>query len=464
MMDNPIVKPFIYKGCFYMYTPFSNNVVQINCEQFKKIVELKRVGIEQYRLKNSNSPHYSDICNLIDSGLITGPFIREVKHQATDNFTTIVNRRMQRLILQVTQRCNFACRYCHKRHTESARFDNEQSDMSLEVAKQSVDFFLTHSQDSEFINIYFYGGEPLLNFDLIKWVVEYITFRIHTKEINFHITTNASLLTDAIAVFLAKYKFKVSISLDGDRERQNWARKFANGKPTFDVVWERVETLLLNYKDSMDNIKFLPVIFIDEDRNRVLDFFSSHNILANQIIFLDANTSGIDYSHGVVQTETSRAGVVSTKFVDYDKVGEEEYRIFLTEYRNKHAIGGTWHHSGACIPGCFKLFVDTKGNFFPCENSPQYVNMCIGNLTDGINVRNAVSLLNIGRLTDKECKNCWAVRFCNMCMLYCVDEEKKCLSGKVKELNCGAFKRHLLKMFKKYIDEGNCSRGDNDDK
>lgn len=263
---------------------------------------------------------------------------------------------------------------------------------------------------------------------------------------------------------MAKYKFKVSISLDGDRERQNWARKFANGKPTFDVVWERVETLLLNYKDSMDNIKFLPVIFIDEDRNRVLDFFSSHNILANQIIFLDANTSGIDYSHGVVQTETSRAGVVSTKFVDYDKVGEEEYRIFLTEYRNKHAIGGTWHHSGACIPGCFKLFVDTKGNFFPCENSPQYVNMCIGNLTDGINVRNAVSLLNIGRLTDKECKNCWAVRFCNMCMLYCVDEEKKCLSGKVKELNCGAFKRHLLKMFKKYIDEGNCSRGDNDDK
>lgn len=452
MRDSPIVKPFLHNGGFYMYTPFSNNLLRINCGQFKEIIEMKRVGIAKYRLENSNSLYYSDVCTLIDNGLITGPFISEVMHQATDSYTTIVNRRMQRLILQVTQRCNFACRYCHKRHVESARFDNEQSDMSFDIAKRSVDFFINHSQDSEFINIYFYGGEPLLKYELIKQVVEYVICRIHTKEINFHITTNASLLSDDIVRFFVKYKFKVSISLDGDSERQNWARKFANGKPTFDIVWKNAEPLLSNYKYSAENIKFLPVVFVDEDKNRVLDFFSTHDISPDQIIFLDANTSGIDYSHGVVQTRTSRDGVISTRFVDYDEVSEKEYEAFLREYRNKHAVGETWHHSGACIPGAFKLFVDTKGNFFPCENSPQCEDMCIGNLTNGINVSNAVSLLNIGRLSEKECINCWAVRFCNMCMLYCADEEKKCISGAVKKLNCEAFKKHLLKVFKRYID------------
>ena len=454
MNKKTIIKTFIYKDNFFMYTPYSNHILQITRNQFMELKDLELLGIKEYLRQNRKVPEYHDIVSLIESGFITEPFIEEIKHPATDDYSTITNRSIQRLVLQVTQKCNFACRYCHNIHSRSARFLSQRSDMSWDVAKRSIDFLINHSQDSESVDIYFYGGEPLLNFYLIKRVVEYAEMRINTKKVTYHITTNASLLTEEIAIFLETYRFKVAISLDGDNERQNWARKFANGDATFDVVWKNVQMILATFKGHVEDIMFLPVVFVDEDKKAVQDFFKTNDINQNQILFLSANTSGIDYLHGVWRVNTKNEGVVDTRWVNYDIIDDDEFQEFLKKYSDKHGIGKTWHHAGTCIPGYFKIFVNTKGEFYPCENAPECSDTCIGNLSDGINAEHAVNLLNNGILTKNECVNCWAIRFCSMCALFCIDEEKCCVNREIKHLNCVAYKKHALKLLKKYID--NC--------
>lgn len=451
MNDYPIVKSFVYKGQYFFYTPYSNNILTITQKQFKELRVLEKIGFKEYMLKNCGELSSCALDQLIESGFITKPFIKEVKHKANDKYASIINRSIQRLVLQVTQRCNFSCRYCHNMHNRSARFTSEKSDMSWDVARQSVDYLINHSQDSKFVDIYFYGGEPLLNFELIKRVVEYAEDRINTKKVTYHITTNASLLTEEIILFLAKYKFKVAISLDGTEERQNWARKFANGTPTYHVVWNNVQRLITLY-DNCEDVLFLPVVFMDEDKNTVVDFFKLHNIDQSRVLFLEANTSGVDYMHGVLYAETDSEGVVNTNKLNNAAISESEFNDFLKIYSNKHNIGESWHHAGTCIPGYFKLFVNAKGYFYPCENTPECEDTCIGNVVDGIDVNRATALLNIGTLTKNDCINCWAVRFCSMCAVYCIDEEKCCVNKEIKKLNCIAYKKHLLNVFKKYID------------
>ena len=452
MNEKPIIKTFFYKNRFFMYTPYSNNLLRITPDQFKQLKDLEFLGINEYLQKNNEIPECHDIVSLIENGFITGPFIEEVKHPSTDYYNTITNRGVQRLILQVTQKCNFACRYCHNIHSRSARFLTERLDMSWDIAKKSVDYFINHSQDSESVDIYFYGGEPLLNFSLIKHVVEYTNMRINTKEVTYHITTNASLLTEKMAIFLEANRFKIAISLDGDKERQNWARKFANGNATFDVVWKNVQMLLSIFKGHSEDLLFLPVVFIDEDKQFVQQFFKSKGINRSQILFLNANTSGIDYMHGVLQAETENEGVIDTKWVKYDSVDDDEFNEFLKKYADKRGVSKIWHHAGTCIPGYFKIFVNAKGLFYPCENAPECSDICIGNVSNGINAERAIRLLNIGSLSKNGCVNCWAVRFCRMCALFCVDEEKKCISREIKQLNCDSYKNHALKLLKKYVD------------
>lgn len=463
MDDKPIVKSFMHNGSFFMYTPYSNNIMRITQGQFEELKHLERLGFNEYRLQRCSTSEYNCLISLIESGFITQSFIEEVKHPATDDYVAITNRSMQRLVLQITQRCNFSCRYCHNIHNRSARFISERSDMSWDTAKQSVDFFIKHSQDSETIDIYFYGGEPLLNFDMIKRIVEYTEVRICTKEVTYHVTTNGSLITEDIAKYLATHRFKTAISLDGAEERQNWARKFANGEYTFNIVWNNIQLLLSAYKDQYDNIMFLPVVFADEDKNLVLEFFNSHNIDKSRILFLNANTSGIDYEYGVLQTGVVKNGIIDASMADYDTMDEKEIDDFIKRYNNKHAVKKIWHHDGTCIPGFYKIFVNTKGEFYPCENTPNCPETCIGNINDGINVKNAISLLNIGTITKNECMNCWAIRFCKMCALYCMDEEKKCISSEIKHLNCVSYKKHLLKLFKTHIDSVCSVSGGNND-
>ena len=103
-------------------------------------------------------------------------------------------------------------------------------------------------------------------------------------------------------------------------------------------------------------------------------------------------------------------------------------------------------HSGPCIPGQLRLFIDFEGNFYPCERvSEDSTVMRIGNLRDGFNYEKARTLLNIGELTSEECRNCWAINHCTICAKY-ADDGNKLSKEKILSYCSGIRERTLYDM------------------
>jgi len=155
------------------------------------------------------------------------------------------------MVLNVTNQCNLACTYCYE-YGEDKIVDTEHGKqskfMSEETAKQSVEFLLAES--SRIAHLTFFGGETLLNFPVLKSTIAYARQRAEElgKEIDFSLTTNATLLRPEIIEFLAENQIGVTISIDGPRELQNKFRVFHNGAGSYDVVAPKIKDLLRRHR------------------------------------------------------------------------------------------------------------------------------------------------------------------------------------------------------------------------
>ena len=154
---------------------------------------------------------------------------------------------MGNVILQVTQNCNLRCEYCVYSGSYINRVHTNKR-MSFETAVKTIDFLAAHSLNCNEVSIGFYGGEPLLEIELIKKAVSYAKEVFGEKKVNFNMTTNATLLNMDIADFLVQNDFNITISLDGPRNIHNKNRIFANSnKGTFDLIMENIALIREKY-------------------------------------------------------------------------------------------------------------------------------------------------------------------------------------------------------------------------
>lgn len=234
--------------------------------------------------------------------------------------------------------------------------------MSESVAFRSVDFLYEHSKDAYEVIITFYGGEPLLNFELIKAIVMYSKNKFKTKSVSYNMTTNGSILNDDIISFLIEYDFSLLISLDGDEEIQNQHRKYLHdGGSTFDAVWNNVKTIKDNYPSYFNsNISFNSVFLRDESSENVFKFFESNGILKSMVNIRSADLNGIDYTYSLISLNENQN--ISENFQD-------KFINILKSFNNKNRITKEWHHNGPCVPVARRLFVNAEGNFSHVKKS-----------------------------------------------------------------------------------------------
>src|SRR5258708_4683096 len=151
------------------------------------------------------------------------------------------------MVMNVTNQCNLACTYCYE-YGEDKIVDTENGKqskfMAESTAMQSVDFLLKES--GQVAHLTFFGGETLLNFPVLKSTIAYARKQAAElgKEIDFSLTTNATLLKPEIIEFLAENRVGVTISIDGPREMQDKFRVFHNGAGSYDVVAPKIKELL----------------------------------------------------------------------------------------------------------------------------------------------------------------------------------------------------------------------------
>ena len=389
----------------------------------------------------------------------------QVKHVETDILQGLYDGNLSLMTLQVTQNCNLRCKYCVYSGSYINRIHANKR-MSWEVAKRAVDFYYGHTKNSNEVSLGFYGGEPLIEIELIRRVVVYAEEVFKGKKLSFNMTTNATMLTDEIVQFLLEHNFHIAISLDGPKKIQDGNRVFADKESgTFDTVMKNLEQIKHRYPEFLNKITFNAVIDLSKDIGCANDFFMSYDMVKD--IFVMGNM--INNANRKEELETDRQYVADALYEEFKVLLYYCTNIFKTYkptlmdgrfrgikqlYYNRMVAKNSKTNydcpGGQCLPGAQRFFVNADGRFYPCERVDEASETyCIGNIDDGFDMDKISKLLNVAQLTEKECKNCWCFRLCSQCIA--VAEENGELSKKKRLSNCMGIRNQIESDLKDYI-------------
>ena len=157
---------------------------------------------------------------------------------------------LQTMVMNLANQCNLSCEYCYEFGEDKlATPEGKKKFMDLDTAKQSVQFLFEQAGSRSAVHITFFGGETLMNFPLLKQVVEYANGQATERQVkvDYSLTTNATLLTPQIIEFLSANRIGVTVSMDGPKELHDQLRVFSNGKGSYDMIAPRVKALIAGH-------------------------------------------------------------------------------------------------------------------------------------------------------------------------------------------------------------------------
>ncbi|HOM03451.1 MAG TPA: Cys-rich peptide radical SAM maturase CcpM [Acetivibrio sp.] len=463
--EKPFIHLFETQGGKYIFDVNTNAIIKINNETYRMLEDL----LED---KNYIGEKFQSYCEsnyilkeLKEKGFLSSKRVKKVVHPVSDILEDYLQNKMSMIILQVTQQCNLRCDYCPYSGGYVNR-SHKNVRMSFETAKKGVEFLLDNSREVDVVNIGFYGGEPLLEFELIKKIIAYAKEISEGKTITFSTTTNGTLFTKEIIEFLMEHDVQISISLDGPKEVHDRNRKFAvTGCGSFDKVNKNLQFFKENYPEYFKKISFNTVLDRKDSFGCINKFFTDYDLIKDsmitstemslQYIKTEENMENEEYDIQL-NYELFKIHLARLNRFDNNKTSKlvKGYFDFLKKallddrVRSKE-LSDIEHHGGPCIPGATRLFADVNGNLYPCERvSEESEVMRIGTLDSGFDYDKIRRILNVGQITEKSCTKCWAFRFCTLCAAS-ADELDRLSAGK-KKANCASVRFELEEHLKDY--------------
>jgi uncharacterized protein len=322
---------------------------------------------------------------------------------------------LQTIVLNVTNQCNLSCQYCYEFGEDKvATPEGKPKFMEWETAKSSVDYLFAESQGRKSVHITFFGGETLMNFPLLKRVVEYSRARAEELQVklDFSLTTNATLLTPAIIDYLAENAIGVTVSMDGPKEMQDKFRVFANGRGSYDIIKPKVQNLLAKHKTR-------PIAARVTMTSGAMDVRKIYQHLKHELGF---------YEVGFAPVTTSPNRLYSINEPGMDSV-LEQFSELADEYL-EYALRGEHHgfsnvsdtlselHQGVnkslpCGAGLGMVGVGPSGDIAPCHRFVDSDEHVLGNVTTGMDREKQNAFLTRGNIDTKyDCHECWARPLC----------------------------------------------------
>lgn len=406
---------------YRLYDREQNKVVPINEEEYESLDRIQK-GIDTLDDRNL-------LGKLQRKGFCRESALCEIEHPVTKKIQSVIEKGLNQIVLQVTQNCNLRCSYCaYSGSYYNRKHSNKR--MNRDIAFRSVDFFMAHSSEVEDATIGFYGGEPLLEFDLIREVISYVDKNYPERKVRFNLTTNLTLLTKEILDFFIEKNVVIMISIDGPKEIQDQNRTFISGKGSFSTVIAKAEEIQRSNPSYFEQCMTNTVMSPDSDYGKVIDFLDNDKLFG-QLTSLYSLVNDVDIKEQLQYDDTYNQTVRKEVFKIYlAMLGEMEYpqvsRLMKTnvsaifETNQFLQMKGTEntrksHPGGPCIPGSKRLFVDVEGNFYPCERIAENPDLQIGNLDEGYSLDRISQMLNVGKMTEEQCLNCWAFIYCGTC-------------------------------------------------
>jgi len=322
---------------------------------------------------------------------------------------------LQTLVLNLTNQCNLSCQYCYEFGADKvATPEGKPKFMDFETAKASVDFLLEQSAGRRSIHITFFGGETLMNFPLLKQVVNYANERAaaDSRHIDFSLTTNATLLTPAIIDFLSENRIGVTVSMDGPKEMHDKLRVFSNGRGSYDIIEPKVRALIENHRTRPITARVTltagvtDVVRIFRHLKQDLGFhevgFAPVTTSSNQLYAINAR--GMD---GVLEEFHTLAG----EYLEYALRGEAHGFSNVSDTLAELCQGVNKSHP--CGAGLGLVGVGPSGDIAPCHRFVDSDAHALGHISTGINRDKQADFLRRGHIDSKyDCHTCWARPLC----------------------------------------------------
>ena len=315
------------------------------------------------------------------------------------------------LCLHVAHTCNLNCSYCF---AAQGKYHGERALMSFETGKRALDFLVEHSGTRKNLEVDFFGGEPLMNFEVVKQLVAYARSieRQAGKNFRFTLTTNGVLLNDEVTEFANRECHNVVLSLDGRKEVHDRLRKTVNGQGSYDLIVPKFQD------------------FVQKRGNRgyyVRGTYTKYNLDFTNDIFHMADLGFTELSMEPVVSAPDDPYALSeadlpTLYKQYELLAEEMLR------RRRAGKPFTFYHymidlsGGPCIykriSGCGSgteyLAVTPWGDLYPCHQFVGDEKYRLGDIWSGVTnteVQQEFKLCNA--YARKECRDCWAKLYCS---------------------------------------------------
>lgn len=346
------------------------------------------------------------------------------------------------LVIILTNNCNMNCKYCifSDMYPYTSNINDEV--ISFETAKRAVDYFLIlHKKRisrgyKKKPMITFYGGEPLLEVEVIKKITEYcLNIGINA---DFYLTTNGILLNSSVIDFFIKNKFRIMISLDGEEKNHDRNRVFKNGTGTFDLIMKNIEYYFKaieridptypplsfsccydNYTSMIDTVNFFRNNSTFKDK-RYYVYFSEISPYSTKYYEYCDEQKKLDYIRTEKYTCKESLEILREEFFQKKIVGNSDFLLnslfSIFPIIKNRAIGKQHVLSNCCVPGA-KLTVSPDEKFYICEKMNR--RYPIGSVSEGILWEKVDHLLkNFFLIQEENCNYCNLSRLCPMCFMH----------------------------------------------
>ena len=349
-----------------------------------------------------------DVTSLKEAGKLWSPDVYENMAFDFKNRSTVVKA----LCLHVAHTCNLSCSYCF---ASQGRYHGDRALMSFEVGKRAMDFLIENSGTRRNLEVDFFGGEPLMNFDMVKKLVAYCREqeKIHNKNFRFTMTTNGVLIDDDVIDFCNKECHNVVLSLDGRKEVNDRFRKDYAGRGSYDTIVPKFKALV-------------------DERDPNLDYyargtFTSHNLDFAEDVLSIAD-AGFDRLSVEPVTADPGCGYDLTED-DLPKIEAEYDRLTdIMLERKKEGKPFTFFHfmvdldQGPCVVkrlrGCGAGYeyvaVTPDGDIYPCHQFVGKDEFKQGSVLDqSFNMDIAQKFAGMNIYSRPKCQKCWAKFYCS---------------------------------------------------
>ncbi len=347
----------------------------------------------------------SEIKTLKSEGLLFTE--EEIPEGLAYNHTNIIKA----MCLHVAHDCNLKCKYCF---AAQGNFNGEALLMPLETGKKAFDFLVANSGNRRNLEVDFFGGEPLMNFDVVKELVAYgrELEKTNNKHFRFTITTNGMLLDDDKIAFINENMDNVVLSLDGRKEINDLMRPTPNDKGSFDIIVPKFKKLIESRGDKDYYIRGTFTSYNKDFSKDVMEFYNQgFKKISIEPVVTDENEP-----YAITEEDLPEILAEYEKFSkEYLDIRKDDKEFLFFHFMIDLSQGPCIiKRMVGCGAGSEYIAVTPTGEIYPCHQFVGEEEFLIGNLTDGIQnteLREEFKCANV--LNKDECSKCWARYYCS---------------------------------------------------